>query len=77
MAYLIIANSDQSKYTNLGNELTNQYSMRNNKYPKELISTIDIMKNHQHNISETRKTDHKISKYQNFKKQNKSGGKEL
>ena len=36
-----------------------------------------IMKNRRHYDYGMRKTEHKKSKHENFKKQNKSGGKEL
>ena len=56
MSYLLIVNSDQSKYDSLGNGLTIQYSMKNHQYPKYLILAADIMKNHWHDNSIMRKT---------------------
>ena len=50
--------------------------MKNNQYPKDLISAAYIMKIYWRNYSGTIKTDHKTSKHENFKKQNKSGWKE-
>ena len=35
MAYLLISNSDQSKYFTLENGLEIQYSMKNNQYSKD------------------------------------------
>ena len=45
MAYLLIANLYQSKYACLENGLEIQYSMENNQYLKDLISSADIMRN--------------------------------
>ena len=56
MAYLLIANLDQSKYSSLANGLASQYFMKNYQHPKELISAADIVKNNQHNDSGTIKT---------------------
>ena len=44
MSYLLITNSYQSKYAILENRLASQYSMKNIQYPKDFISTVDIMK---------------------------------
>ena len=38
MAYLLIRNSDQSKYGSLVNGLVSQFSMENNQYPKTITN---------------------------------------
>ena len=76
MTYVLISNSDQSKYASLENGLASQYSMKNNQYPKNLISAADIMKNHQYDDYRSRKIENKTSEHKYFKKQNKSGQKE-
>ena len=48
MAYLLITNSEQTKYASLTNGLASQYSMKNNQYPKSIVSATDIMRNHCH-----------------------------
>ena len=48
MAYLLLTNSEQTKYASLTNGLVSQYSMKNNQYPKSIIAATDIMKNHCH-----------------------------
>ena len=70
VVYLFIYNSDQLKYTSLTNGLASQYSMKNHQYPKDIISTADTMKNHQHDDSGMRKTDHKTSKHEGLNKPN-------
>ena len=46
MAYLIIKNSDQSKYGSLTNNLSSQFSMKINQYPDTVTEAIDILNNH-------------------------------
>ena len=48
MTYLLIRNSDQSKYGSLLNELVSQFSMDNNQYPKTVTAATYIMSNHRH-----------------------------
>jgi hypothetical protein len=48
MAYLWIHNSNQSKYGSLLNGLVSQLSMDNNQYPKNVMSTTDILSDHKH-----------------------------
>ena len=50
--------------------------MKNNQYPKDLISSANIMKKHRHDDFGTRKTEHKTSKNEIFRKQNKCVEKE-
>ena len=68
MAYLLIANSDQSKYASLENGLESQYSTKNDKYPKGLILSADIIKNNWNGDSGKRNTAHKTSKHKNTRK---------
>ena len=63
-------------YASLENGMAIQYPIKNNEYPKDLISAEDITKNHRHDDSGTIKTDHKTSKHENPKKQKKSREKE-
>ena len=58
-AYLLITNSEQSKYASLTNGLASQYSMKNNQYPKSILSTTDIMKNHGHDDEGKQKDKYK------------------
>jgi hypothetical protein len=51
MAYLLIRNSDQSKYSLLVNELVSQFSMDNSPYPKNIMNAADILSNHKHDQS--------------------------
>jgi hypothetical protein len=46
MAYLLIRNSDQSKYGSLSTGLVSQFSMQNNQYPKTCTTATDILSNH-------------------------------
>ena len=46
MAYLLIRNSDQSKYGTLMNGLVSQFSMENNQYPKTIMGATDILSSH-------------------------------
>jgi hypothetical protein len=46
MAYLLLRNSDQSKYGSVLDGLISQYSMGNNRYPKMVRSTTDVLSNH-------------------------------
>ena len=48
MAFLLIHNSDQSKYGSLLNRLVSQFSMDNNQYPKNIMHATDILSNHKH-----------------------------
>ena len=43
MAYLLIANSYQSKYASLANVMVSHYLMKDNKYPKDIMKIIRIM----------------------------------
>jgi hypothetical protein len=56
MAYLLIRNSDQSKYCSLLNRLVSQFSMDNNQYPKHIMGATDILSNHKHDRRETKET---------------------
>ena len=56
MAYLLIANLDQSKYASLANRLAIKHSMKDNQQPKDLITAAEIIENNRHNDSGTRKT---------------------
>ena len=76
MAYLLIANLDQSKYASLENGTASQHWMKNNQYPKDLISAIYIMKNNCQNDYRTWKIEHKTSKHENSIRQNRSWDKE-
>ena len=71
MAYLFISNSDQPKYDIFSNGPASQYSMKNDQYLKDLISSAGIMKNHWHDDYGTRNTEKKTSKHEDFKKGNK------
>jgi hypothetical protein len=46
MSYLLIQNSNQSKYGSLTNRLISQFSMGNNQYPKTTPAATDILSNH-------------------------------
>ena len=48
MAFLLIKNSNQSKYGSLITGLSSQYSLLNNQYPNKVTSATDIMVNHKH-----------------------------
>ena len=49
MAYLLIRNSDQSKYGSLLKGLISwQFSMNNNQYPKNIMNATDILGKHKH-----------------------------
>ena len=48
MAFILLKNSDQSKYGSLLNGLTSQYSMDNNQYPKMIMAASDILAYHKH-----------------------------
>ena len=43
MAFLLLKNSDRSKYRSLLNGLTSQYSMDNNQYLKTIMAASDIL----------------------------------
>ena len=75
IVYLLIANSGRLKYASLENGLASQYSMKNNQYPKDLISSADMMKNNRKMILEQENRTQDI-KTQNFKKNTNSGKKE-
>ena len=76
MEYLLIVNSYQYKYSSLANVMVSQYSMKNNQYPKDLISAAGIMRNNWNDDYGTIKTECKTLKHENSKKQNKSDNKE-
>jgi hypothetical protein len=46
MAYLLIRNSDQSKYGSILNGLVSQFSIDNNQYPKNIMIATYILSNH-------------------------------
>jgi hypothetical protein len=48
MAYLLIRNSNQSKYGSLLNGLVSQFSMDNSQYTNNIMSAPDILSNHKH-----------------------------
>ena len=54
MAFLLLKNSDQSKYGSLLNGLTSQYSMDNNQYPKTITAASDILAYHKHDAKPAR-----------------------
>ena len=54
-AYLLMKNSDQTKYGSLVNGLTSQFSMGNNQYPKNVLTACDILTNHRFDIRVPRK----------------------
>jgi len=69
MAYLLIQNSDQSKYGTLLNGLVSQFSMDNNQCPKNIMSATDILSNHKHDPRKD-KGNGKRNKYNNKKEDN-------
>ena len=71
MTNILIANSEQLDYASLKNGLTSQYSMENKKYPKALILAENIIKNHQHDDSGTRKSEHENFEKPEFQGKNK------
>ncbi len=46
MAYMIIANSDRSKYGSILGGLNTQYSLGNDQYPKTVVQAVTVMSNH-------------------------------
>jgi hypothetical protein len=56
LAYLLIKNSDQSKYGSLVNGLTSQFSMGNNQYPKNVMTACDILLNHRFDVRVSKKS---------------------
>ena len=60
MAFLLLRNSDQSKYQSLMNGLISQYSMENDHYPKTITTATDILTNHRHDadVAYAKKPDH-------------------
>ena len=54
MAFLLLKNSDQSKYGSLLNGLTSQYSMNNNQYLKTIRAASDILAYHKHDAKPVR-----------------------
>ena len=54
MAFLLLKNSDQSKYGSLLNGLTSQYLMDNNQYPKMIMAASDILAYHKHDARPAR-----------------------
>jgi hypothetical protein len=46
MAYLLIRGSDQSKYGSLTKNLTSQYSLGNDQFPKTIATATDVLSNH-------------------------------
>ena len=46
--------------------------MKNNQYPKDLISSANIMKKNRHDDFGTRKTEHKTSKHENSNKRTRA-----
>ena len=73
MAYQLIANTDEQKYSSLENGLEIKYSKKISQYPKDLIMEADIMRNHQHDDSGTKNTENKTPKHKDFKIQNNIG----
>ena len=51
MAYPLMVNLVQSKYSNSENGLATKYLMMNNKYCRDLILAVEIMKIHRYNAS--------------------------
>ena len=62
MVYLLITNLHQSKYASFSNGLKSQYSTKNNQYPKDLILSADIIKNHRQNNYGIINTENNTSK---------------
>jgi len=57
MAYIILRNSDQSKYGSVMGGLITQYSMDHDQYPKSITAAADILTNHRHdNYKQQRNT---------------------
>ena len=54
MAFLLLKNSDQSKYGSLLNGLTSQYSMDINQYPRTIMAASDTLVNHKHDAKPVR-----------------------
>ena len=48
MAYLLLQNSNQQKYSSMMNGLISQFSMGNNQYPKTIMAATDLLSNHKH-----------------------------
>src|SRR5210317_1239889 len=46
MAYLLIKGSDPTKYGMLQKNLTSQFSLGNDQYPKTITATTDVLSNH-------------------------------
>jgi hypothetical protein len=54
-AYVLMKNSDQSKYGLLVNGLTSQFSMGSNQYPNNVVTACDILSNHRLDARTTKK----------------------
>ena len=48
-AYLLLRGSDQNKYGSLMKNLSQQFSLGNDQYPKTLVAVINLLSNHKIN----------------------------
>jgi len=46
MAYLLMRNVDQNRYSSLMKNLSQQYSLDNDQYPKTITAATDVLSNH-------------------------------
>ena len=65
-AYILIKNSDMSKYGSLLNGMATQYAMGHNQFPKDVQKAVDIMSNHR--FDNQKESPRK--KFENDKKEN-------
>jgi hypothetical protein len=64
-AYMLMKNSDQSKYGSLMTSLTTQFSMGANQYPKDVIAAVDILTNHRFDKKEPKNNNQRNRNWNN------------
>ena len=68
MGYLLLKSSDQNKYGSILNNMTSQYSLKNNQYPDGVTMATDVLANHKFDATykdkkkaDSRKSDQSVS----------------
>ena len=60
--YLYLENSEHERYGPIIKSMGSQKSLGNNKYPKNVVETNNVLSNHKFDINKHKKQDHKHQK---------------
>ena len=73
MAYLLIENADKEKYGSLLKTLRSKYSMTEDKYPRTIEKAINMLSEHPHDNSKTRRQQQRDSSRRNDNQESEQG----